>query len=203
MVISMNNGFQIIGLYDHNVESYRKIAEAFSEENIVAIVHATGTGKSYNALQLAYDNKDKNIVYVVPSNGIIEHLKKIIDDNPKLDIIRNFPNLKFRTYQSFVNMSLEEIKEVNVDMLILDEFQHSGAPEYTKPIDYLEQKNPFLYVFGLSATPIRDFDFQSYTLEDGSTAKGKKDMAEQRFHGDVSYTSYNVVKIFFNYIFYI
>ena len=100
MVISMNNGFQIIGLYDHNVESYRKIAEAFSEENIVAIVHATGTGKSYNALQLAYDNKDKNIVYVVPSNGIIEHLKKIIDDNPKLDIIRNFPNLKFRTYQN-------------------------------------------------------------------------------------------------------
>ena len=49
-----------LGLYPHNIESYQKIKENYENgEDVVSIVHATGTGKSYNALQLAYDNKDK------------------------------------------------------------------------------------------------------------------------------------------------
>lgn len=55
-----DNEFQTVGLYDHNAESYKKVKAAFdSGNNVVGIVHATGTGKSYIALQLAYDNKDK------------------------------------------------------------------------------------------------------------------------------------------------
>ena len=78
-----NNEYETVGLYEHNVASYQKIKAAFATgEKVVGIVHATGTGKSYNALQLAYDNKSQKIVYVVPSNGIIEHLKKLIADNP-------------------------------------------------------------------------------------------------------------------------
>ena len=156
MVICMNNEFQTVGLYDHNAESSRKIKKAFTEENIVAIVHATGTGKSYNALQLAYDNKDKKIIYVVPSNGIIEHLKKIINDNPNLDMARDFPNLEFRTYQSFTNMSLEEIKELNVDMLILDEFHHIGAPVWGARINSIIETHPGIKVFGMTAYTVRD-----------------------------------------------
>lgn len=92
------NNYSKVGLYNHNIESYEKVKTAFENNNIVGIVHATGTGKSYNALQLAYDNKDKKIIYVVPSNGIIEHLKKIIEKNPNLDLKSDFPNLEFRTY---------------------------------------------------------------------------------------------------------
>ena len=152
----MNNEFQTVGLYDHNADSSRKIKKAFTEEDIVAIVHATGTGKSYNALQLAYDNKDKKIIYVVPSNGIIEHLKKIINDNPNLDMARDFPNLEFRTYQSFTNMSLEEIKELNVDMLILDEFHHIGAPVWGARINSIIETHPGIKVFGMTAYTVRD-----------------------------------------------
>lgn len=152
----MNNEFQTVGLYDHNAESSRKIKKAFTEEDIVAIVHATGTGKSYNALQLAYDNKDKKIVYVVPSNGIIEHLKKIIDGNPNLDMARDFPNLEFRTYQSFINMSLEEIEKVNVDMLILDEFHHIGAPVWGARINSIIETHTDIKIFGMTAYTVRD-----------------------------------------------
>ena len=61
-----NNEYQTVGLYNHNADSYNKVKEAFNNgEDIVAIVHATGTGKTFNALQLAYDNKSKKIVYVV------------------------------------------------------------------------------------------------------------------------------------------
>ena len=41
---------------------------------------------------------------------------------------RDFPNLKFRTYQSFVNLSRKEIKAISVDILIVDEFHHIAAP---------------------------------------------------------------------------
>lgn len=127
--VFMNNEYSTIGLYDHNAESYKKVSEAFEKEDVVAIVHATGTGKSYNALQLAYDNKDKKIIYVVPSNGIIEHIQKIIDENPNLDLSRDFSHIEFRNYQSFISMDIEEIEALDVDMLILDEFHHIGAPK--------------------------------------------------------------------------
>ena len=58
-----NNEYQTVGLYEHNANSYRKVKASFAAGGkVVGIVHATGTCKSYNALQLAYDNKDKKIV---------------------------------------------------------------------------------------------------------------------------------------------
>lgn len=51
--------FSIVGLYEHNGKIYRKIRDTYnSGENIVALREATGAGKTYIALQLAYDNKD-------------------------------------------------------------------------------------------------------------------------------------------------
>ncbi len=152
-----NNKFQTVGLYNHNAASYKKIKSAFENgEDVVGIVHATGTGKSYNALQLAYDNKDKKIVYVVPSNGIIEHIKKIIEDNPNLDLKRDFPNLEFRTYQSFVSLSKEEIRDINCDLLILDEFHHIGAPVWGARINTMIETHPRIKIFGMTAYTIRD-----------------------------------------------
>ena len=120
-----DNRYPEIGLYYHNADSYDKVKEAYQNgEKVVGIVHATGTGKSFNALQLALDNKDRKIVYVVPSKGIIDHLKEIINSNPNLDFDRDFPNLEFRTYQSFISLEKHEIEDINCDLLILDEFHH-------------------------------------------------------------------------------
>lgn len=150
----MNN---VLGLYEHNLESFKKIKNSFDEgNNVVGIVHATGTGKSYNALELAYENKDKKILYVVPSNGIIEHVKKIIDDNPNVDLERDFPNLEFRTYQSFINLSYEEISEIDCDLLILDEFHHLGAPVWGARINTLIETHQDMKVFGMTAYTVRD-----------------------------------------------
>ena len=150
------NEFSVVGLYDHNADSYRKVREAFETSDVVGIVHATGTGKSYNALQLAYDNKDKRIVYVVPSVSIVEHIRKIINDNPNLDMERDFPNLEFRTYQSFINMDTDEISELDIDLLILDEFHHIGAPVWGSRIDTVIDTHPDMKVFGMTAYTVRD-----------------------------------------------
>ena len=152
-----NNEFKTIGLYDHNAYSYKIIKEAYeSGKDVVGIVHATGTGKSYNALQLAYDNKDKKIVYIVPSNGIIEHIKKIIEDNPNLDMERDFPNLEFRTYQSFVSLDAEEIADIDCDLLFLDEFHHIGAPVWGARINTMIETHPNAKIFGMTAYTVRD-----------------------------------------------
>ena len=152
-----NNEYTTIGLYNHNADSYNQVKSSFgSGQDVVAIVHATGTGKSYIALQLAYDNKDKKIVYVVPSHGIIEHINKIIEDNPNLDLKRDFPNLEFRTYQSFIPLSKDKIADINCDLLILDEFHHIGAPVWGARINTMVKTHPDMKIFGMTAYTVRD-----------------------------------------------
>lgn len=107
-------------------------------------------------MQLAYDNKDKKIVYVVPSHGIIEHINKIIEDNPNLDLKRDFPNLEFRTYQSFISLSEDEISDINCDLLILDEFHHIGAPIWGARINTMVETHPDMKIFGMTAYTVRD-----------------------------------------------
>ena len=149
--------FQIVGLYEHNAKCYKEVKKAYeSGENVVGIVHATGTGKSYNALQLAYDNKDKKIVYIVPSNGIIEHIEKIISNNPNLDLKRDFPNLELRTYQSLVSLSKEELKKIECDMLIIDEFHHMGAPIWGAQVKAMIETHEDIKIFGMTAYTVRD-----------------------------------------------
>ncbi len=150
------DNYEAVGLYEHNARSYEKVKKAYETEDVVGIVHATGTGKSFNALQLAYDNSEKEIVYVVPSNGIIEHIEKIISDNPNLDRKRDFPNLHFRTYQSFINLSSEEMESIPCDLLVLDEFHHIGAPIWGSQINKLKETHPNMKVFGMTAYTVRD-----------------------------------------------
>ena len=148
---------ETIGLYEHNANSSKIIKEAYEKgQDVVGIVHATGTGKSYIALQLSYDNKDKKIVYVVPSNGIIEHIKNIINTNPNLDIKRDFSNLEFRTYQSFTSLSKEEISNIDCDLLILDEFHHLGAPVWGARINTMIETHPNMKIFGMTAYTVRE-----------------------------------------------
>ena len=150
------NKYTKVGLYDHNVESYEKIKKGFSDKDIVSIIHATGTGKSFNALQLAYDNKDKKIVYIVPSNSIIEHLKEIINENDNLNLEKDFPNLEFKTYQSLINMSEKELTTLDMDMLIVDEFHHIGAPVWGQRIKTIVESHENAKILGMSAYTVRD-----------------------------------------------
>ena len=150
------SNYERLGLYDHNIRSYEKIKQQFEKDNIAAIVHATGTGKSFNALQLALDNKDKKIIYVVPYGSIIEHEKELIEQNENVSLEKDFPNLEFRTYQSFINMSKEEISKLDVDLLILDEFHHIGAPIWGQRINTLVETHEDLKIFGMTAYTVRD-----------------------------------------------
>ena len=149
----MNKGLE---LYKHNEEAYRKIDNAYqSGEDVVGIVHATGTGKSYLALNLAYHDQNKKVVYIVPSNGIIEHLENIIRKSD-LNKEKDFANVEFRTYQSLINLSLKEMENIDCDLLILDEFHHLGAPVWGRRIKAFIEAHSNIKIFGMTAYTIRD-----------------------------------------------
>lgn len=139
-----------IGLYGHNLRSYQKIKEAFKNQNIVGIIHATGTGKTYNAFQIILDNQDKKIYYITPQTGIIEHVENAIRENPNLSQ-EDFKNVEFKTYQSFNNKTKDELKNMDVDILILDESHHSKAPIWGNRINQIIMSHPNLKVFRMSA----------------------------------------------------
>ena len=146
-----------LNLYPHNNDSSKQIIDAFNNgENVVGIVHATGTGKTFNALSLCLENKDKKIVYLVPSKAVSEHIKKVIESNPNLSLERDFPNLEFRTYQSLCNLSTKELEDINADYLILDEFHHIGAPIWGDRVNTIIETHPNIKVFGMTAYTVRD-----------------------------------------------
>ena len=168
-------------LYPHNQRAFTSVIEHFKTSYKTCVIAAPGTGKTMVGLAVG-EHFQKKTLFVTYTNDIIEQTKETME-RFSLDL-----PIQFVTYDKLIHMSQEELDRLDPELLILDEFQHSGAPMYSKPIDYLENKNPFLYELGLTATPFREFDFQSYTLEDGSTVKGKKDMVEERFNGDIAYT---------------
>ena len=147
----------ILDLYEHNIETFEKVKNTFENgESRVAILQATGTGKSYVSLRLAYEYKNKKVLYISPSEAIIEHLKNIINNNPNLSLEKDFPNLEFRTYQSLINLSREELSKLDVNILITDELHHLGAPVWGKRINDIVETHPNMLLFGLSAYTVRD-----------------------------------------------
>ena len=72
-------------LKDHNAVAYEKIKARFEQDNMCAIVHATGTGKTYLGLKLAIDNPTKKVLFVVPRLNIKEHIQDTINNSKVQD----------------------------------------------------------------------------------------------------------------------
>lgn len=140
-----------LNLYKHNQESYTKVKDAYERgERVVGVIHATGTGKTYLALQLALDNPGTKITYVVPSKSIIEHIKTVIEKEG-LSLEKDFPNLELTTYQNLSRKSDEELENRECDLLILDEFHHLTAPVWGPKINHFIDTHPDMKIFGMSA----------------------------------------------------
>ena len=141
-------------LRKHNLKAYMKVVREFEKSNRVGIVHATGTGKSFIALQLMYDNSDKKIKYLVPRTGIGDQIEEHINGLSENAKEEYFKNVEILTYQKLINMSREEIKNLEIDYLIVDEFHHL-AKVWKNAIDLLIETHPNLKIFGMTATPVR------------------------------------------------
>ena len=130
----------------------------------------TGTGKSFIGFKLCEDNPDKTICWLSPSRYIyqtqIENLAETSDGyEPN--------NVKFYTYAKLLNMTAEEISEINPDFIILDEFHRCGAELWGAGVDAVLREYSTTPVLGLSATAIRYLDNQ-------------RNMTDELFDGNIA-----------------
>ena len=156
-------------LKEHNQKAYNNLQKMYEDgKNRVAVVHPTGTGKTYITMQLIKDNPSKKIIVVSPTNLIITQYQKRLEEN-EID----YRNVEFLTYSKIMNMSKEEIEKLKAENIVLDEFHHCGAEEWGKGVKRLLEGNSGAKVLGLSATPIRYLD-------------NLRNMAEEVFEGNIA-----------------
>lgn len=158
-----------IELFEHNKTAYESAVAMLAETGKVAIIHPTGTGKSFIGFKLCEDNPEKNVCWLSPSDYIfrtqLENLKKTGAEIPQ--------NIKFFTYAKLMYMSDDELAEIAPDMYVIDEIHRVGAPQWQRRVNILLNMYPNVPMLGLSATNVRYLDNQ-------------RDMAEELFDGNIA-----------------
>ena len=159
-----------IHLFPHNQTAYAAAQQMLQERGKAAILHPTGTGKSFIGFKFCEENPDSSICWISPSAYIfhtqLENLKKATDGAiPE--------NITFFTYQKLMFMDESEIAEIQPALIILDEFHRCGAEMWGAGVTRLLRQYLAVPVLGLSATSIRYLDNQ-------------RNMADELFDGNVA-----------------
>ena len=160
-------------LFEHNEKAYRAAVRMMEQYGKAAIVHPTGTGKSYIAFKLIEDNPEKVVIWLSPSEYIfktqLESLKRNDPDFP-------LANVHFYTYAKLMcctQAQLDEIAAQKPAYIILDEFHRAGAECWGESTVALLKLCPDAKFLGLTATNIRYLD-------------NNRDMAEELFDSRVA-----------------
>ncbi len=159
-----------ITLFQHNAEAYRSALDMLRETGKAAIVHPTGTGKSFIGLKLCEDNPDKTVCWLSPSEYIF---KTQLENLKAVSACYEPTNVKFFTYAKLMNMADIELSAIQPDYIILDEFHRAGAEQWGLGVQKLLRRYPDVPVLGLSATAIRYLDNQ-------------RDMTDELFDGNIA-----------------
>ena len=160
-------------LFEHNEKAYHAAVWMMEQYGKAAIVHPTGTGKSYIAFKLIEDNPEKVVIWLSPSEYIfktqLESLKRNDPDFP-------LANVHFYTYAKLMCCTegqLAEIAGLQPSYIILDEFHRAGAECWGESTVALLRLCPDARLLGLTATNIRYLD-------------NNRDMAEELFDSRVA-----------------
>ena len=177
MGVIMNKLFQ--DLYKHNQVAVKKGVQDLLTYGKTCIVQVPNTGKTYVGLGIK-EILQKRTVIVTATNDIAFQTKQVIEEYQIKDV-------QVVTYDKLIRMSEKELRDLNPELLILDEAHHCEAPIYKKPIDYLEQIFPNMLLLGLTATPQRASDYVRKVDANGNIIKERKNVIETRFEGHVAY----------------
>lgn len=156
-------------LYPHNEIAYQSASSMMAETGKAAVIHPTGTGKSFIGFQLCADHQDKRVCWLSPSEYIYETQRENWRDAGGADQ----ENIEFFTYARLMLMEEAELSKVQPDYIILDEFHRCGAEMWGKGVERLLHMYPSVPLLGLTATNIRYLDNQ-------------RDMADELFDGNIA-----------------
>ncbi len=156
-------------LYEHNQRAYEAAEAMLEESGKAAIIHPTGSGKSFIAFKLAEEHPKARIFWLSPSCYIFEQQ---CENLRKADPGGEIHNIEFMTYARLM-ANRGRVSRIQADYIILDEFHRCGALEWGKGVRALLDTHPAAKVMGLSATRLRYLD-------------ERRDMAEELFEGKIA-----------------
>jgi len=94
-----------VELYAHNRQACELAVELLDRTGKAAVIHRTGTGKSFVGFQLCLDHPDQKICWLSPS----EYIYKTQIENLSLLNNGHVPsNIVFITYAKLMLLSLDE-----------------------------------------------------------------------------------------------
>ncbi len=159
----------MIQLFDYNMEAYQSAVSLLDKKNRAAIIHPTGTGKSFIGFKLCEEMSHKRICWLSPSEYIYNtQLENLVQTGAEIP-----ENIEFYTYARLMLLTPEEIAAIQPDYIILDEFHRCGAQMWGKGVEAILTYYKQAKVLGLSATHIRYLD-------------NRRNMAEELFDGNVA-----------------
>lgn len=99
-------------LFEHNARVYKAALAEMERYGKAAIIHPTGTGKSYIAFKLIADHPDTVVLWISPSEYIfktqIEGLKKNDPDFPLVDLTESIlMKMVMRCFRSLFHRSVK------------------------------------------------------------------------------------------------
>ena len=157
-------------LFPHNQTAYDSAVALMEQTGKAAVIHPTGTGKSFIAFHLALQHPDKRVCWLAPSEYIFQtQLENLSAANQ--GIVPE--NIQFFTYAKQVLLTDEELDRIKPDYIVLDEFHRCGALVWGQGVQRLLAFYPAVSLLGLTATNIRYLDNQ-------------RDMADELFDGNVA-----------------
>lgn len=165
--------WMVLHLFEHNARAYQAAAAMLEQYGKAAVVHPTGTGKSYIAFKLIEDHPDAAFLWLSPSEYIfktqLESLQKQAPDFP-------LGNVRFATYARLLFCTEEQLAEIaalHPACIIMDEFHRAGAERWGERVRELLALCPDAKLLGLTATNVRYLD-------------NNRDMAEELFDGRIA-----------------
>ena len=159
-----------ITLREYQQRAVNNANKKFEERQFASIILPTGAGKSFVAMTELLEHKNDRMLYLAPSNEILDQIRKYIIENihgtkgtlnktPDQIIKEVFPNLELATYQSLLHKKGDILKESKYDFMVLDELHRTGAEKWQKKLELLlESQEEQTKILGITATPERDAD---------------------------------------------
>ena len=159
-----------MNLFQNNKDAYDNAVAMLAETGKAAVIHPTGTSKSFIGFKLCEDDHDKTVCWLSPSDYIFRtQLENLKDTSPDTAL----DNVKYFTYVKLMNLTQAELLDIKPDYIVLDEFHRAGAELWGEGVKQLLNAYSDAKLLGLSATAICYLDNQH-------------DMADELFDGNIA-----------------
>lgn len=159
-----------VQLFEHNQRAYQAVEAMLAKTSKAAVVHPTGTGKSYIAFKLLEQHPEDAFLWLSPSDYIVKtQLESLRRSEPDLKL----DHVTFLTYAKLMQMARDQARQLEPEYIVLDEFHRCGAQRWGEGVRRLLEDFPQAKILGLSATNIRYLDNQ-------------RDIAQELFGGCIA-----------------